>query len=69
MVMFRGIQLRGEFLRQVPQTAGLHMMLIMLMMMVISVCWKGSLLWCCGVVVVVKGVLSYRVSMQQEGWF
>lgn len=38
MVMFRGIQLRGEFLRQVPQTAGLHMMMMMSMMvMVMSV--------------------------------
>lgn len=66
MVMFRGIQLRGEFLRQVPQTAGLHMMMMMSMKVVMFVCWKGSLLWCCGVVVV-KGVLSYRVSMQHDG--
>lgn len=47
MKMFGGVQLRGEFLRQVPQTAGLHMMMMMSMMMVMSVCWKGSLLWCC----------------------
>lgn len=47
MVMFRGAQLRGEFLRQVPQTAGLHMMMMVTMVMVMSVCWKGSLLWCC----------------------
>lgn len=47
MVMFRGIQLRGEFLRQVPQTAGLHMMMMMMSMKVVMfVCWKGSLLWC-----------------------
>lgn len=35
-----------------------------------DVCFAGKG-HCCGVVVVVvvKGVLSYRVSMQQEGWF
>lgn len=34
-----------------------------------DVCFAGNG-HCCGVgVVVVKGVLSYRVSMQQEGWF
>lgn len=33
-----------------------------------DVCFAGKG-HCCGGVVVVKGVLSYRVSMQQEGWF
>jgi len=48
VVMFRGIQLRGEFLRQVPQTAGLHMM--MMMSMVMSVLLERVtvvVLWCC----------------------
>lgn len=69
MVMFRGIRLRGEFLRQVPQTAGLHMMVMISMVMVMSVLLERVtvvVLWCC---CCVKGVLSYRVSMQQEGWF
>lgn len=35
MVMFRGVQLRGEFLRQVPQTAGLHMMMMVVVMSVL----------------------------------
>lgn len=37
MNMLGGVQLRGEFLRQVPQTAGLHMMMMVSMMMVMSV--------------------------------
>lgn len=50
MVMFRGVQLRGELLRQVPQTAGLHMMMVMSMVMVMSVLLERVtvvVLWCC----------------------